>query len=305
MFYFDEIDGKKILKSDLITKANAFFTTKEICICDKNFETNPHPHLYHSQVREQLLPLPSGYKAKHRNEVRMTEPVCRMAEGWSEKSILKNKEIISNYLKIEPENLISPTQTHSANVDIAIENKFEYPDTDGLILTKNNLAIYLNFADCTPLIFYDEKQNIGAVSHAGWRGTAAKIAQITAKKIISEFGSNPQDICVLIGPAICGKCYEVGEEVYSQFFPSLIPSPASARFNTSPAAAPSPTKKYCGRGNTYHIDLKEINRKQLADIGIEKIDVCPYCTCCNNELFFSYRKENGTTLRHSAVLKLN
>ena len=286
MFYFDEIDRKKILKSDLITKANAFFTTKEICICDKNFETNPHPHLYHSQVREQLLPLPSGYKAKHRNEVRMTEPVCRMAEGWGEGAILKNKEFVSNYLKIEPENLIFPTQTHSANVDIAIENKFEYPDTDGLILTKNNFAIFLNFADCTPLIFYDEKQNIGAVSHAGWRGTAQKIAQITAKKLISEFGSNPEDICVLIGPAICGKCYEVGEEVYNNFSPSpLPPLPKGAR--------------------ECKIDLKEINRKQLADIGIEKIDVCPYCTCCDNELFFSYRKENGTTLRHSAVLKLN
>lgn len=257
MFYFDEINGKKILKSDLIKNANAFFTTREICICDKGRNNN-------SEVKDNL-------------------------------------KIIENYLG---KNLISPTQTHSANVDIAIKNKFEYPDTDGLILTKNNFAIFLNFADCTPLIFYDEKQNIGAISHAGWRGTAQKIAQITAEKLINEFDSKPQDICVLIGPAICGKCYEVGEEVYSQFFPSLIPSPASARFNTSPAAAPSPTKKYCGRGNTYHIDLKEINRKQLADIGIEKIDVCPYCTCCDNEYFYSYRKENGTTFRHSAILKL-
>ena len=157
-------------------------------------------------------------------------------------------KIIENYLG---KNLISPTQTHSANVDIAIKNKFEYPDTDGLILTKNNLAIFLNFADCTPLIFYDEKQNIGAISHAGWRGTAQKIAQITAEKLINEFDSKPQDICVLIGPAICGKCYEVGEEVYNNFSPSPLPP-----------------------------------------------------TCCDNEYFYSYRKENGTTFRHSAILKL-
>lgn len=238
MFYFDEIDRKKILKSDLITKADAFFTTREICICDKGRNNN-------SEVKDNL-------------------------------------KIIENYLG---KNLISPTQTHSANVDIAIENKFEYPDTDGLILTKNNFAIFLNFADCTPLIFYDEKQNIGAISHAGWRGTAQKIAQITAEKLINEFGSKPQDICVLIGPAICGKCYEVGEEVYNNFFPSpLPPLPKGAR--------------------ECKIDLKEINRKQLAEVGIEKIDVCPYCTCCDNEYFYSYRKENGTTFRHSAILKL-
>ena len=239
MFYFDEINGKKILKSDLIKDAQAFFTTREICICDKGGNDNIE--------------------------------------------VKNNIEIIQNYLKTK---LISPTQTHSANVDIAKENKFDYPETDGLILTGKKLAIFLNFADCIPLIFYDEKQNIGAVSHAGWRGTAQKIAQITAQKLINEFGSNPKDICVLIGPAICGKCYEVGEEVYSIFAPSPLPALSSEK-------------------GGLRLDLKKINAKQLADIGIEKIDICPYCTCCDNEYFFSYRKENGTTLRHSAVLKLN
>ena len=169
MFYFDEIDGKKILKSDLIKNAQAFFTTKEICICDKGVNNN--------------------------------------------REIKNNIKYIENYLGT---NLVCPTQTHSANVDIAKENKFDYPNTDGLILTEKNLAIYLNFADCTPLIFYDEKQNIGAICHAGWRGTAQKIAVITAEKLIKEYGSKPQDISVLIGPAICGECYEVGEDVYNK-----------------------------------------------------------------------------------------
>ena len=239
MFYFDEIDGKKILKSDLIKKANAFFTTREICICDKGEDKNVE-----------------------------TE---------------NNKKIIENHIKTR---LISPIQTHSANVDIAVKNKSDYPETDGLILTDNNLAIFLNFADCTPLIFYDEKQNIGAVSHAGWRGTAQKIGIITAQKLIYEFGSNPKDICVLIGPAICGNCYEVGIDIYNQIM-------------NNPHHSPLPK----GERKLY-IDLKEINRKQLTQIGIEKIDICPYCTCCDNEYFYSYRKENGTTLRHSAVLKL-
>lgn len=252
MFYFEKIDGKNILKSDLIKNAQAFFTTREICICDKGILPPPP------------TPIPQGAR-----------------------ELLNNKKIIANYLKIDEKNLISPTQTHSANIDTAIETKLDYPDTDALILTQNNLGIFLNFADCTPLIFYDERQNIGAIAHAGWRGTAEKIGKITAEKLINEFGSKPQDICVLIGPAICEKCYEVGEDVYhkimSEPYPKII-SKSNGKIN---------------------IDLKEINRKQLADIGIEKIDICPYCSCCDNEYFFSYRKENGTTLRHSAVLKLN
>ena len=245
MFYFDEVDGKKILKSDLIKNVQAFFTTREICICDKSVSASQ----------------------------------SSLSTGAGE--ILNNLELIAGYLNIEPKNLISPVQTHSRNVDTVLENKRDYPDTDGLILTKNNLAVFLNFADCTPLIFYDEKQNIGAVAHAGWRGTAQRIAVITAQKLMNEFGSRPEDICVLIGPAICGECYEVGEDVYSVFYPSSLIKDGS-----------------------FHLDLKEINRKQLVETGIAKIDVCPYCTCCDNKYFFSYRKEKGTTLRHSAVLKL-
>ncbi len=77
--------------------------------------------------------------------------------------------------------VISPNQTHSSNVEI-VDERIEYPDTDGLILTNKNDAVFLRFADCTPLIFYDTKKKIGAVSHAGWRGTAAKIGPKTVEK---------------------------------------------------------------------------------------------------------------------------
>lgn len=251
MFYFDEIDGRKILRSDLIKNAQAFFTTREICICNKTAPT----------------PAPS---------------LIRKGE------ILENKELIADYLKIEQKNLISPIQTHSVNVRTLVENQFEYYDTDGLILTNKTNAIFLNFADCTPLIFYDVKQNIGAVSHAGWRGTAGMIAKITAQKLIKECHSNPDDICVLIGPAIGQCCYNVGEEVFEKLKSTVEDFEGLYRKDS----------------DSVYVDLKNINRKQLTEIGIKKIDICPYCTCCYNKYFYSYRKENGTTYRHSAVLKL-
>ena len=51
-------------------------------------------------------------------------------------------------------------------------------------------------------------------------------------------------------------------------------------------------------------DLKKINKYQIQSIGVKKIEVSEYCTCCDNDKFFSYRKENGTTSRHSVVVKL-
>ena len=54
----------------------------------------------------------------------------------------------------------------------------------------------------------------------------------------------------------------------------------------------------------FFVDLKGINKQQLIECGVEKIDVCPFCTACGEKLFFSYRYENQTGYRHSAVVKI-
>lgn len=244
MFYFENINGKKVLKSNLLKNVEAFFTTKDICIKSK--------------------------------------------ENEMQNIVSDNKKIICDYLKIDEKNLITPSQTHTANIELAIESRHDYPDCDALILKDKNLGIFLNFADCTPVILYDEKQNIGAISHAGWRGTAQRIAPLTVEKMVKEFNSNAKDVIAVIGPAIGFCCYNVGQEVYEKL------SQTVNNFNGL----------YEIRQGNIFVDLKNINKQQLLEIGVEKIDVCPYCTVCNNENFFSYRKENATTSRHSAVIKL-
>lgn len=241
MFYFDEINGKKILRSDLI-KTEHFFTTRESFIKTKD------PAL---------------------TDITKT-----------------NKEDIKNYLGVKK--LISPKQTHTSNIEIVQLGKEEYPDTDGLILTEKDIAIFLNFADCTPVIIYDNKQNIGALSHAGWRGTAGNIASKTVEKMVKEFSSNPENMTAAIGPAISMCCYNVGEEVFEQLKSTV------KNFDNL----------YEIRNRTIFVDLKGINKRQLEECGVKEIDVCPYCTVCDNDMFFSYRRENATTNRHSAVLKL-
>ncbi len=234
MFYFDTINNKKVLKSDFLSEAEHFFTTKESFIKTK-------------------------------------DPVFS-------KETENNKNDILNFLGVNE--LICPKQTHSANIAFA-ENKKDFPNTDALILNRKNIAIYLNFADCTPVILYDKKQNIGAIAHAGWRGTAQSIL----KKTLVKMNSNPKDIIALIGPCICFKCFETSPEVILELKKTID--------NTE------------GLFSERYADLKGINERQLRECAVDKIDICPYCTCCNNDLFFSYRGENKTTNRISAVLRLN
>lgn len=213
------------------------------------------------------------------------ESVIKTKESDFEKLVEDNRKLFENYLGAK---LIYPSQTHTSNVDVAIVGKENYPETDGLILTNKEQAIFLNFADCTPLIFYDGE--IAAVSHAGWRGTAGMIGVKTVEKMVREFDSNLENIKCAIGPAISFCCYNVGEDVYRQLITTVK----------------NPENLYEIRNGEIFVDLKGINKRQLTEFGLreENIDVCPYCTVCNNDLFFSYRKENATTNRHSAVIRL-
>ena len=189
-----------------------------------------------------------------------------------------------NEINLNAKRIIKPDQTHSINIDIVNERN-EYGNTDSLILTNNKDALMLRFADCVPLILYDSRNHIGAIAHAGWRGTAGKIGIKTAEKMYAEFGSKPEDMTVLVGPAISLCCYEVGEDVKEKLL--------------------STVKNKSGLYNKSNVDLKKINARQFEEAGLSKIDICPYCTVCNNDLFYSYRKENGTANRHFAVIKLS
>lgn len=242
MFYFENIYGKKVLKSTKLDGLNHFFTTRESIIKTK--------------------------------------------EPDFEEIAKQNRKDFCKYFGVKE--LVYPSQTHTSHVEIATTDRKNYPDTDGLILANKEQAIFLNFADCTPLIFYDGE--ICAVSHAGWRGTAGKIGVKTVEKMVSEFNSSIENIKCAIGPAISICCYNVGEEVLNQLKTTV------KNFDNL----------YQIRSEDIFVDLKEINKRQLTEYGLreDNIDVCPYCTVCNNDLFFSYRKENGTTNRHSAVVKL-
>lgn len=242
MFYFDELNGYKILRSDLLDKragVDAFFTTRD------------------------------------------NQPPFRISDKQAKLSYRNSTLSVGEWYA---KRIITPQQTHSDHVEI-VDGRNDYPDTDGLILTEKDTAIYLRFADCTPLIFYDKINKIGAISHAGWRGTAQKIGVKTIEKMRVNFGTKAENIIVLIGPAISVCCYEVSEEVRDILL-STVKNPE-------------------GLFKERNVDLKKINARQLEEAGVKVIDICPYCTSCNNDLFYSYRKENGTKERHFAVLKLN
>lgn len=186
------------------------------------------------------------------------------------------------------------------------------PAGDGLITDTPELLIAVQAADCLPVIVVDRKRRSVGVFHAGWRGTVKRIVEKGVGEMRRHFASDPRNLVAAIGPGIQGCCYEVGEEVRTQFearfaygaslFQQVKESdPVREKYPMlfltarAPGHSDLPVKLF--------LDLVEANRRQLVDAGVaaRNIDASAPCTACHPELLFSFRADKGITGRQMAV----
>lgn len=203
-----------------------------------------------------------------------------------------NRTILAELLNISDQQLVFPRQTHTSCVaEINNIPESELKETDALISNKPGICICVQTADCVPVLMYDPFQKIIAVVHAGWRGTVNKIVEKTVQKMISGYGSRPQNIYAAIGPSIGPKAYEVGNEVvdsvknsFSQYEKLLI-------------------KNNSGK---FHFNLWEANMQllQVNNIPFDNIEVLGECSFELADKYYSARREGVETGRMVSGLYL-
>lgn len=146
--------------------------------------------------------------------------VCGVSEN-----VVENRKRLSDAVGISVESFVFCKQVHSGNVFAVIgqqrgkgmSTQDAIQDTDALITNESNLALTVLVADCVPILLYDPiKNTVGAV-HSGWKGTVAKILTNTVNKMREDFGTDPKDLIVGIGPAIGPKSYEVDTSIIKAF----------------------------------------------------------------------------------------
>jgi polyphenol oxidase len=183
---------------------------------------------------------------------------------------------------------------------------------DGMITSTPGLLLAIQTADCLPVILVDPKRRAIGVFHAGWRGTVQRIVEKGVGQMIRCFGSRTRDLKAVIGPGIHGCCYEVGDEVRTQFESQFGYADHLFREikESDPVREKYPllflTARAPGHGELapkIFLDLVEANRQQLLAAGVPKksIEASPLCTNCHPELLFSYRSEKGKTGRMMGV----
>jgi YfiH family protein len=144
---------------------------------------------------------------------------------------------------------------------------------DGHITQERGLALAVTIADCAP-VFVAHPSGAVAMVHSGWRGTEARIMD-QAIRLFGRVGLSPDELLVHIGPAICGRCYEVSADV-------------RARLTSETANRP---------GN---VDIRSLIAEQAREAGVTRISVSSSCTRCDNESFYSHRA--GDMGRQIAVI---
>lgn len=160
-----------------------------------------------------------------------------------------------------------PRQTHSARVP-----------GDGLVSKTRQVAVFT--ADCVPVLLVDPEAHVCAAVHAGWKGTLGGITKAAVAAMVHE-GACAEDIYAVIGPHIGSCCYDVLKDRADAFVRAFGPDERAAFL----------------RGRRWFLDLGRVNYRQIVAVGVRAhhIDLLPVCTSCQNDKFFSYRRDSRET----------
>lgn len=160
----------------------------------------------------------------------------------------------------------------------------DVPGTDAAVSAVPGVALAVLAADCVPVLLADPQAAVLGAAHAGRVGAAAGVLPATVAAM-TALGARPDRIEVLLGPAVCGGCYEV---------------PAAMR---EEVAAVLPGSAARTRRGTPALDLRAGLRRQLVGLGVTRVGADPRCTVEDRELF-SHRRD-GRTGRLAALTWLD
>lgn len=161
--------------------------------------------------------------------------------------------------------LATAAQVHGTNVlvyDPAWEGWLRGSQADGHVSAERGTAMAVTIADCVP-VFIAHPSGATAVLHSGWRGTAARVVD-RGVAALTHRGFPASELRVHLGPAICGRCYEVSPDVIRQL-------------TGESASAPRP------------VDLRALIADHARALGVVHISISSICTRCDNAHFFSHR----------------
>jgi len=216
------------------------------------------------------------------------------AVGDAADAVQQNISLIFDTFNLSKDSLFDSRLVHGTNAVEAEEmgalGNYAPQDADIILTRDPKTTLFMRYADCIPLLFYDPVQHAVALAHAGWKGTVQRVAATAIEEMKMKYGSQPADLRVAIGPGICVEHYEVGSDVLAEVENAFGEDAADLLLSRN--------------GSTY-FDLLSANILSLREAGVVEIEASGLCTASNTDDWFSHRAEGGRTGRFGVLLTLN
>ncbi|MFJ2955928.1 peptidoglycan editing factor PgeF [Streptomyces sp. NBC_00669] len=198
------------------------------------------------------------------------------AVGDDPAAVRANRERAARALGRDADRVVWMHQVHGRDVVVvdAPWGERPVPAADAVVTTRADLTLAVLTADCVPVLLADPAAGVVAAAHAGRPGLVAGVVPAAVGAMVAA-GARPERISALLGPSVCGKCYEV---------------PAALRSEVASAVPESYAETSWG---TPALDVSAGVIAQLARCGVRVIEGPTVCTRESAD-HFSYRRDRTT-----------
>lgn len=209
--------------------------------------------------------------------------------GDDPENVSENLDRLLSVSGFKREQLVQVRQVHSSKVVIAEEPVDAESEGDAIATDRSGLLLLMRFADCVPVLFFDQENRAIAIAHAGWKGTLEGVVSEVVRKMGENYGTDPSVLRVGIGPSIGPDHYQIGADVIQ-----LVKESFPADYERVLIEDQDEVK----------LDLWKANWIHLKNAGVQQIEISGICTGCDPNLWYSHRAERGRTGRFAAVIGL-
>ena len=201
---------------------------------------------------------------------------CGLGSNDKKNKVNENLKVVKNKLNKNSKNIFLLHQIHS-NKFIFINKNFKFNKkkikADAIITDQKKLPIAVLTADCVPILLHDNKKNIIAAIHAGWKGAFKDIINKVINFMYKK-GCNKKNITAAVGPCIGKGNYNVKENFKKKF---LKKEKKNIKF-------------FSNKDNMIYFDLPGYIKFQLKLNKITNIDMKNIDTFDKKNNFFSARR---------------
>jgi len=204
--------------------------------------------------------------------------------GDDPQAVRAHRDALAASVGVAGDRLVSMAPVHGNDVgEVGGPLGSPVPEVDALVTTVPGLALLTVAADCVPVLIGDSDAGVVAVVHAGWRGVRSDVVG-TALGAMTDLGATSRGMRAVVGPAVCGQCYDVPRERFDEVV-AVAPSAASVAGDGRPG-----------------LDLRAAVVERLRAFGVV-VSLHGGCTQESPDLY-SFRRD-GLTGRHGGVVALS